>query len=81
MIWAILNKWLRNEACEVSFEDVSIKRIQTAATKKCFLDGRVYGDSLKLELGDGRKCDFRTISKENGAMLHDAILGVQDTQP
>ena len=78
------NKFSRitKELKEVAFDEVPLERIRTAMSSKriSFVYSMLDGDSLKLELGDGRKFHFRNITAENAAMIRDAILGNQQSQ-
>lgn len=62
---------------EVAFDEVPLKLIRTAAAAKhfSFIYSKLDGESLKLEVGDGRKYTFRNITSENAQMIRDAILG------
>ena len=76
-----INRYSRitKEIKEVSFDEVPLKQIRTAAASKLFsfIYSKLDGESLKVEVGDGRKYTFRNISSENAAMIRDAILGNQ----
>ena len=71
-----INKFshVTKEVNEVAFVELPIERIRAAAAESRFLDSLVYGDSFKLDAGEGRKYHFRKLTKQHASMLRDAIL-------